>query len=340
MTRLACGRARLAGIDLQPILRRAHLTLREIEDEKTELRVTTQINCLNQIAEALGDRLLGFHLLEKLDLRRLGFIHYVVASSENLGAALGRAARYSSIVNEGVRLQTDLGRTLRVGIEYAGVSRLSDRQQIEAWIAAIVRSCRQITGRELQPLHIRIMHQRIAESGELDNFLGRSVEFGADVDEIVFSGEAAGLPVVGADPYLNALLTRYCDEALARHQHPIGELRTNVENTLARLLPHAQGDVENVAQKLRISPRTLRRKLAEEGVTFAGIREDLRLALAKRYLKEQDLSISRIAWLLGYTEVSAFSHAFRRWTGRTPRADRPRQRRPDHSVRPRRLGRP
>jgi AraC-like DNA-binding protein len=329
MTRLACGRAHTAGIDLRPILRRAQLTLREIEDEKTELRVTTQLNCVNEIAEALGDCLLGFHLLEELDLRRLGFIYYVVASSENLGAAMGRAARYCSIVNEGVRLQTELGRTLSVGIDYAGVSRLSDRHQIEAWITAIVRTCREITGRELQPLHIRIMHQRIPESAELDNFLGRGIEFGADADEIVFSGEAAGLPVVGADPYLNALLIRYCDEALAPHQHPIGALRTNVENTLARLLPHGQGVVENVAQKLGISPRTLRRKLADEGVTFAGLREDLRLALATRYLMEQDLSISRIAWLLGYTEVSAFSHAFRRWTGRTPRADRPRQRRPD-----------
>jgi AraC-like DNA-binding protein len=105
------------------------------------------------------------------------------------------------------------------------------------------------------------------------------------------------------------------------------------------LLPHAQGNVESVAHKLGISPRTLRRKLAAEGVTFAGIREDLRLALAKRYLTEQDLSISRIAWLLGYTEVSAFSHAFRRWTGRTPRADRPRQRRPDRSIRPKRVTR-
>jgi AraC-like DNA-binding protein len=328
MTRLACARACMAGIDLRYILRRAHVTLHDIEDEKVELGVTTQINCVNEIAEALGDRLLGFHLLENLDLRRLGFFHYVVASSENLGAAVGKAARYCAIVNEGVHLQTELGRTLRVGIDYAGISRLSDRHQIEVWITAIVRSCREITGRELQPLHIKIMHQRIPESVELDNFFGRVVEFGADIDEVAFSGEAAGLPVIGADPYLNALLTRYCDEALTRHQHPIGTLRTNVENALARLLPHAQSDIENVAQRVGVSPRTLRRKLADEGATFAGIRDDLRLALAKRYLMEQDLSISRIAWLLGYTEVSAFSHAFRRWTGRTPRANRPRQRQP------------
>jgi AraC-like DNA-binding protein len=84
-------------------------------------------------------------------------------------------------------------------------------------------------------------------------------------------------------------------------------------------------------KKLGMAPRTLRRKLAAENITFARILEDLRIALAQRYLAEQNLSISRIAWLLGYAEVSAFSHAFRRLTGRTPRADRPRQRRPGHS---------
>ena len=84
--------------------------------------------------------------------------------------------------------------------------------------------------------------------------------------------------------------------------------------------------IENVAEKLHVSPRTLRRKLAAEDVTFARILEDLRFALAKHYLAEQDFSISRIAWLLGYAEVSAFSHAFRRWSGRPPRAARSRRR--------------
>jgi AraC-like DNA-binding protein len=104
-------------------------------------------------------------------------------------------------------------------------------------------------------------------------------------------------------------------------------LRADVENAIAVLLPHGQARLENVAQRLGVTPRTLRRKLGAEDATFAGLLEELRLALARHYLAEHQLSISRIAWLLGYTEVSAFSHAFRRWTGRTPRADRGRKRR-------------
>jgi AraC-like DNA-binding protein len=322
ITRLACARAQDAGIDLPPLLHRAHLTIREITDEDMTLAVPDQINCLNLIAEALGDRLLGLHLLQKVELRRLGFLYYVATSADTLGEALRRITRYSGIVNEGIALTADAGKTLKVSFEYAGVSRLTDRQQIEAWIAGLVRACRDMTARDLQLVSVKIMHQRIPESAELDSFFGRTVAFGADRDEVAFAGDAAGVPVVSADPYLSKLLLGYCDRALAEHKVPRGALRANVENAIAALLPHAQARLDSVARKLGISPRTLRRKLAAEGLTFAGILEEFRLVLAKRYLAEHDLSVSRIAWLLGYTEVSGFSHAFRRWTGRPPRADR------------------
>ena len=74
-----------------------------------------------------------------------------------------------------------------------------------------------------------------------------------------------------------------------------------------------------------MSQRTLARRLASEGATFSGVVENLRSTLAERYLKNQSLSISQIAWLLGYQEVSAFTHAFKRWTGRTPRVARSEQ---------------
>jgi AraC-like DNA-binding protein len=85
---------------------------------------------------------------------------------------------------------------------------------------------------------------------------------------------------------------------------------------LPQLLPHAKASASNVAQKLAFSTRTLSRKLHDEGAAFAEILEETRAALAKRYLDERDLPVSEIAWLLGYGE---FTHAFKRWTGMTPR---------------------
>jgi AraC-like DNA-binding protein len=84
------------------------------------------------------------------------------------------------------------------------------------------------------------------------------------------------------------------------------------------LLPHGQARAEVVAKKLGMSERTLARRLAEGGATFIEILQQLKASLAIRYLEEERLPISKIAWLLGFEEVSSFSHACRRWTGKSP----------------------
>jgi AraC-like DNA-binding protein len=92
-----------------------------------------------------------------------------------------------------------------------------------------------------------------------------------------------------------------------------------VENAIAPLLPHGQAEIGKTAEELGVSRRTLARRLASEGLTFRKVLDSLRIDLARRYLREKDLPISEIAWLLGYREVSAFNHAFKRWTGDAPK---------------------
>ena len=96
----------------------------------------------------------------------------------------------------------------------------------------------------------------------------------------------------------------------------------SVENVIALHLPHGKARVGEIARKLGVSQRTLARRLSSEGLTFAGVLQRLKSELAKRHLADETLSISEIAWLLGYQDVSAFTHAFKRWTGRAPTAIR------------------
>ena len=176
-----------------------------------------------------------------------------------------------------------------------------------------------MTETRLAPRHLRIRHRRDETPTEMRSFFGCDVEFGAASDEIIFASPVASLPIVGSDNYLNDLLLRYAEEALADRPQERASLRSAVERVLPQLLPHAKARASNVAKRLGISPRTLSRKLRDEHVAFAEILEETRLALAKRYLVEPDLPVSEIAWLLGYAEISSFTHAFKRWTGITPR---------------------
>ena len=152
-------------------------------------------------------------------------------------------------------------------------------------MTVLTRACRELTGRRLLPLRVQMTHHRQGDCSELNRF------FGCDVD---------------------------CEEALARRPTTSGDLRSGVENAIAPLLPHGKVTVGAIARTLGMSQRSLARRLAARGLTLGKILDELRSDLAKRHIKDKDLSISEIAWLVGYQEVSAFTHAFKRWTGRTP----------------------
>ena len=127
---------------------------------------------------------------------------------------------------------------------------------------------------------------------------------------------------MGADPYLNELLISYCDQALSARSTKRNSFESSVENAIAVHLPHGKARAREIARKLGVSQRTLARRLSSEGLTFASVLQRLKSDLAKRHLADETLSISEIAWLVGYQDVSAFTHAFKRWTGKAPSAIR------------------
>jgi AraC-like DNA-binding protein len=336
LSRLACARAVSAGIDVAPLMMKAGVTRKQLEDDSVRLAVKGQIKFVELVADALHDDLLGFHLACDYDLREIGLLHFVLNSSDLLGDALRRAERYSTIVNQGMSLRVREGKELLVTFKYVGVERLSDRHQIEFWVAGLVRGCRQLTNRRLQPSYVGLVHRRKGGSSELVRFLGCDVEFGADTDEVAFPGTVKQMPVVSADPYLNKLLIKYCEEARSHREASRLTFRVAVENAIAPLLPHGRARADEIARQLGMSLRTLERRLGSEGLTFTGVLSKLRVDLAKRYLREEDLAISKIAWLLGYQDVGGFTHAFKRSTGKSPREARAEEKvaRPDTLTRP------
>lgn len=322
IARLAYTRMKQAGILTEPLLKKAKLTVQQMLDPGTRLSVYRQIHFLNLAASALRDEFLGFHLAKLFDLRQLGLLYYVPASSQILGDALQRLARYSSIANECLCVDYHDGASIKIGFSYVGVSRHQDRHQIEFFLTVLIRLCRQLTGCRVAPQHVTLAHRRSDVSTEFAAFIGAGVDFGSGVDEVIFAATSKQLPVVSADPYLNDLLISNCEQAISHRQMMRDPFRSKVENAIAPLLPHGKARAAEIARKLSMSQRTFTRRLLSQNLTFSTILECLRRDLAHQYFADPDLSISQIAWLLGYREPSAFAHAFKRWTGMSPRAAR------------------
>jgi AraC-like DNA-binding protein len=319
IARMVYARLRERGIPATPLLSKAGLSVEQIDDRGARLKVRSQIRFLELAADALQDEMLGFHLARDYDLREIGLLYYVMASSEVLNDALQKIARYSGITNEGVSVKFRAGKEAVVVLDYVGVERRSDCHQIEFWLLSFVRLCRQLTNRRLIPSRIRLVHRRRKTPAEFRSLLGCEIEFGCGVDEIVFPGAVARLPISSADSHLNKILLKYCEEALAHRASAPTTLRASVENAMAPLLPHGKANAVAIARRIGMSHRTLARRLSSESLTFSEIAEELKGELARHYLRDSDLPVSQIAWLLGYREISAFTRAFKRWTGKTPR---------------------
>jgi AraC-like DNA-binding protein len=321
LTRLAYRHAVEGSLAVEPLLRKAGLTLQQIDTATVRLDVKSQIKFLNLVAAGLGDQLFGFHLAQDFDLREIGTLYYIMASSEMLGDALQRAARYSRIANEAVHMRYQKSQDIVVTFEYIGVARHQDQHQIEFFMIALVRLMRHLSGRHLLPTRVNLAHRRNGFHPAFRSFFGCDVMFGSATDEIAFRSTIEPTPLASADPFLHAMLIEQCEQMHAKRLRPAA-LRASVENEIAPLLPHGKAEASEIARQLGMSQRTLARHLAAEGLSFTVILDEMKFELAKHHLMEPDLPITTIAWLLGYQEISAFTHAFKRWTGKTPKQAR------------------
>ena len=317
MTRLAYARAKAAGIALDPLLRTAGLKSAPNRGPTDRHQGAPSSRVLESCRRRAEGRPAWISLGSDRRSSRTGIAVYVLASSETLIDALQRAVRYSSIVNEGVSLKCMDGKFVRISFHCVGIGRHLDAQQIECTMTTVVRICRQLTGLRLLPERVRLMHHR-PQNKEFTKFFGDRVEFGAAADDVTFSHNIRQSPVTSADPYLNRLLVSHCEEAIAHRPKTRGSFRSSVENAVVPLLPHGKARASEIARQLGVSQRTLARRLSQEGLTFSELLDNLRSDLANRHLADRDLAISQIAWLLGYHDVGAFSHAFKRWTGKAP----------------------
>ncbi|MET0575783.1 MAG: AraC family transcriptional regulator [Mesorhizobium sp.] len=302
-------------MDPAPILALAGLSQAAVASHK-RLKVKSVIDFLERVSHALKDDWLGVSLAAHFDLRDMGMLYYVAASSQRFGDAIKRLDRYERVANEALDLRMVKGTGGSVELSYVGVSRHMDRHLMEAFVVALLRLCRHLVGRKIVPLSASFVHHR-SDGRKIQQFLGCDVRFGAPIDEIRFDTGVMDLPLVSYDPYLNDLIVKSCEEAIAVRASNTSPFRTEVENIISPLLPHAEAQAKTVAQKMNFSERTFARRLAAEGLNFGEILDQMRRELAIRYL-EQNLRASEITWRLGFQQPSAFSHACRRWTGKSP----------------------
>ena len=280
---------------------------------------------LEEAGRLLGDDCFGLHLAIETEPREFGAIYYVFAASETAREAIKNLMRLMRIANsvEMFSLKEANGQVVIEGQPKSGVEGFG-RHIFEYGDAVFVASLRMLTGELIAPLSMEFDHHRNSSIDEFERFFGCPVRFDANRHRITFSTKSLEAPFRTADPYLLHFVRTVCEEALRRRETFSTPLRAQAEGVVAELLPKGKATVANVARALGMSTRTFTRRIAEEDTSYAALLDQLRRDLAMRYLENKDLELRQIAWLLGYSEVSSFNHAFHRWTGASPKVARTR----------------
>ncbi len=306
-------RAGLAAADLLSAvgLRREQLTAPD-----ALIPFHAHVMLFENAAQALREPCFGFRLGSAVELTEAGLLAYVILNSHDLGGALRNLCRYLPILTEGyvceLRREGDEVRLLSSLVDPVETS---SRQLSDFGATLMVRICEAITGHRVRPLRIELRHEAACP------MLSRQLRLPVLVDQprsaLVLDAASLAVPVVDADARLLDLLRRYADEVLTRRAAK-DDLVGRAERWILDNLHTSQVGVAPLARSLGMSDRTLARRLAESGLTPAGLVDDLRRRLADKYLAEHAFSLGRITYLLGYSDLSAFTRAFRRWTGRAP----------------------
>ncbi len=281
---------------------------------------------LEATADALGEPFLALRLPSELPLRRYGLAELAARSSATLRDGLSRMARYASLVypgldcaleedaNEATWQQRTPGRTRGLGRhahEYALAYVLTHAQREtsdpENAACAVV------------PARVWFAHPRPPDLAPLHRFFGtRDLEFGTDSSGFALPRAALDLPMKSGDPRLLATAEDLAEVAL-RAQPRRNDFPALVAGRIEAMLA-SDASVDAVARAMHMSPRTLQRRLDDEGSRFSEVLDSVRETLARKWLAEEARTLADVAYALGFADLATFSRAFKRWTGKPPGA--------------------
>lgn len=277
------------------------------------------VHLLGVGAELANDPHFGLHVGERVKLGTYSVYGLILLSCRDFGQVFQQTMRYEQLAH-------DLGRSELVldgdNAEYHWLTNYpaANRHQVESVFAGIRVFSTWLAGMALPSSRMQFMHARQAADGEFVRIFGAVPEFGQPVNAAHFPAQLLAWPVPNADVGLYPVLQQHAEQLLRERSRSGEGIAAQVHAAIIKNLAHDRVRLSSIAEELKLSPRTLQRKLNEAGASFQQVLDQARFALATDYLRQESLSLVDISFLLGYQEQSAFTHAFKEWAGVNPGA--------------------
>jgi AraC-like DNA-binding protein len=306
-----------AGIRRHVLMDAARVTDEDLRDPDARVPLAAEIALWQTVAKHSSDPEFGVRAGQAYRLRPMGLVGYVARFSATLRGALRRVQRYGRVFTQAVEFRLEEGRP-EVALVKAHPTLGPGQALAESYrLAAVLQASRELTGVDIVPTDVFFTYPQPSTTNAHRQHFRCPLHFGAQIASVEFRTSDLELPVVEADETLAGYLSKYADQVLASLVQ--GEsTRHAVRAAVWSLLGDGPPSLKHVAEVLRMSPRTLQRRLAAEGTSVHAEVEEVRKTMALAVLRDRSMSIEDVSFLLGYAEPSTFFRSFKRWTGTTP----------------------
>ena len=303
-------------IDPEPLFQETSLNPELMKQSGGRYRIDNIDHLWRKAAEVIDDPCFGLKADKYWHPSYIHALGYAWLASHTLREALIRFVRYLRIVSEKGFLKLEEnpdGITLKYSFGLLG---MRIPAQIDMGMAMAIHMCRLNYGEDLKPLSVNFIHAEPPCAKEYSAIFKAPVRFSANTDSLTLSLADVDKYLIGANPQLARLNDQVMIDYLGKLDKD--NIVDRVTAVIIDLLPSGGIADEKVAEQLNMSVRSLQRRLKEEGTTFRTLLERVREDLAATYVQDPEIELVEVAFLLGFSDQSAFSRAFKRWTGFSP----------------------
>lgn len=302
------GPALLAELGLEPVI---------LDDPDARIPQDHMTRLWRLAVSRSGNPAIGLSMANVIRPAHFNVVGYALMTSRNLKEGFGRIVRYQRIIGEASDLNLNvLPDCYRLDVSIHGDGLPASPQSHDAALAYALAFCRWMTGKHLVPLEASFAYDQPADTSPYAQLFDCPLRFNADSFSLSFSRDVMEAPLATANSTLAQMHDRLATEYLSRFEQ--SRVTHQARQVLCRLLPQGEPKRVAVASALRMSTRTLQRRLQEEGNSFQQLLDETRRELAIQYLGQPQLTLLEIAYLLGFADPSNFFRAFKRWFGVPP----------------------
>jgi AraC-like DNA-binding protein len=308
---------RTYGIDPEPLFRKAGIDFSEASLPGARVPSARVYELHRLSVEITGDPCFGLKVAEQMQPANLHGLGFAWLASDSLLDALERLVRFCNLINNVARLRLEKTEQTVELVAY-DLDKLPEYPDstVDGAMAVFLRMCRITAGRDINPIRLDLTHSRPACGSEFDRVFCAPVEFNAADNRLCFDRRTVEQSLPSANPELARINDQAVIDYLARFDRD--NISLQIRTRIIEQLPAGTPRQNSIARELNISLRSMQRKLKDEGTSFNELIDSTRCELAMHYIRETHRPLGEISYLLGFSEPSNFTRAFRRWTDLTP----------------------